>query len=464
MAFATLGCKVNQYDTQALSELFVRFGFDVVGFDEAADVYVVNTCAVTAAGDRKSRQVIRRAVRRARGQAAVMVTGCLAQLRGEALAAMEGVSAVVGTDRRRRLVDLALQWVATRQGRFGGEVEPPTVLRRRRPGYEELPIASFADRSRAVVKVQDGCDEMCSFCIVPYTRGAARSRRPEAVVDEVRRLVDRGYRELVLSGVHLGAYGKDLGDGTTLTRLLERIEEVPGQFRVRLSSLLPASLTEELVAAWGRSGRLCPHLHLSLQSGDDAVLRAMGRRYTADEVRRRVGRLREAVPDLAISCDIIVGFPGETDPAFERTARLLEELGAMRLHLFPFSPRPGTRAARLGGGVPVEVVRRRMQALQALEDRLALAFHRTLEGRDVEVLVEQPEAEAAWPEGVDGHYVRVELPGLPLEALEPGHLVRATVTEAGRHRVRAVLAGSGGGQLAGRKSGRLAGQAAGWRG
>lgn len=450
MAFATLGCKVNQYDTQALSELFVRSGFDVVDFDEAADVYVVNTCAVTATGDRKSRQVIRRAVRRAGGGAAVMVTGCLAQLQGEALARLEGVSAVVGTDGRRRLVELALQWVAGREGHFNAETALPTSLRRWRLAYEELPIASFADRSRAVVKVQDGCDEMCSFCIVPYTRGAARSRRPEAVVEEVRRLVDAGFRELVLSGVHLGAYGKDLGDGTSLARLLERIEDVPGEFRLRLSSLLPAALTDELVAVWGRSGRLCPHLHLSLQSGDDAVLGAMGRRYGADEVRRRVGRLREAVPDLAISCDIIVGFPGETEQAVERTAHLLEEIGAMRLHLFPFSPRPGTRAAGLDRSVPPQVVRRRMRALQALEDRLALEFHRKLQDTDVEVLIEQPPAHATWPEGVDGHYVRVEFPGLSADELEPGRLVRATVTEAGRHRVQAVPARQDSGRLAGR--------------
>ena len=441
VAFATLGCKVNQYDTQALSELFVRRGFDVVDFEEEADVYVVNTCAVTATGDRKSRQVIRRAVRRARGRSAVMVTGCLAQLQGEALSRLEGVSAVVGTDRRSRLVELAVQWLETREGRLDGQVEPPRVLRRQRLAYEELPIGSFADRSRAVVKVQDGCDEMCSFCIVPYTRGRARSRRPEAVVDEVRRLVDRGFRELVLSGVHLGAYGKDLGDGTTLTHLLERLEQLPGEFRLRLSSLLPASLTDDLVAAWGRSSRLCPHLHLSLQSGDDAVLRDMGRRYTADEVRRRIERLRQAVPDLAISCDVIVGFPGETDQAFERTARLLEEIGAMRLHAFPFSPRPGTRAARSRQTVPPDVVRSRMQTLRALEDRLALAFHRTLEGQEVEVLVEQPAPDAPWPEGVDEHYVRVELPELSAGELPAGRLVRATVTEAGRYRVRAVLAG-----------------------
>lgn len=447
VAFETLGCKVNQYDTQALSELFAGAGFRVVEPGEPADVYVVNTCAVTAVAERKSRQAVRRAVRRAAGRGAVLVTGCLAQLRGDALARLPGVAAVVGPENRRTLLELAARWVkgagrppaAWPEGGWRGR--PP---RARRPvAYEELPVSSFGARCRAVVKVQDGCDEMCTFCAVPYARGMSRSRAPEAVLDEVRRLVDAGYREVVLSGVHLGAYGRDLGGGTDLARLVERIEGLDGVFRVRLSSLLPTALTDGLVAVWRGSRRLCPHLHLSLQSGDDGVLSAMGRRYTADEVRRRLDRLREAVPDLAVSCDVIVGFPGETERAFQATVRLLEELPVVRLHRFPFSPRPATAAARLGPGPAPPAVRRRMTALRELEDRLALEFHRTLEGRDVEVLVEHPRAGAVRPEGVDGHYVRVELEALGPGAPAPGTLVGARVTRAGPRKVRAVVRPAG---------------------
>ena len=445
VAFATLGCKVNQYDTRALAELFGRQGFRVVPFDGPADVYVINTCSVTGEGERKSRQLIRQAVRRAAGRSAVVVTGCLAQVQPERLRSMAGVTAVVGTDRRARAVEAALGWLNSRAATAGparagtGEGGAADAIRLRPGGpYEELPVSAFEERSRAVVKVQDGCDEMCSFCIVPFTRGVSRSRSPQAVVDEVRRLVEAGFREVVISGIHLGLYGRDLPGGPDLTELLRRVEEVPGDFRVRLSSLLPGYVSDELIDWWGRSRRLCPHVHLSIQSGDDGVLRRMRRGYTVEGVREAVRRLRQARPDLAVSADVIVGFPGETEEAFERTARLVEELEVARLHVFPYSPRPRTAAARLSNDVPASTKRARVRQLLALAERTALRYHRRLVGRPVEVLVERHAGARDVVEGVDEHYVRVRLVG-PEPHPAPGSLVGARVVAAGSRRVEAVL-------------------------
>lgn len=440
IALATLGCKVNQYDSQSLAELFRLHGFEVVDFDHPADVYVINTCAVTSTGERKSRQLIRRATRRAGGRVPVLVTGCLAQLAPQTTLAIPGVTAVVGTDRRARLVELARRWVdplARGEGVPPNAIEVAPGLRRRRPPYEELPVSTFPGRSRATVKVQDGCDEGCTFCIVPHTRGLSRSRPPEAVVAEVRRLVEAGYREVVLSGVHLGLYGRDLGLEGGLAALLGRLESIPGTFRLRLSSLLPGSLDDRLIEWFGISRRLCPHVHLSLQSGDDGVLAAMGRRYRADDVRRTVGALRERRPDLAVSADVIVGFPGETDSAFCRTARLVADLEAFRLHVFPYSPRPGTAAAARKPTVGVRERQRRLRQLRALGDELAGRFHARLVGREVDVLVESPPEPAAGAlEGVDEHYVRVRLDARRIPG--PGHLVRARVVSAGTQWVQGV--------------------------
>ena len=458
VAFATLGCKVNQYDTQALQELFARQGFRVVPFEGPADVYVVNTCAVTGEGERQSRQVVRRAVRRSGGGAAVVVTGCLAQLPTSRLASIPGVAAVVGTQRRAAVVEAAQAWLAGRRGHAperpglsdgaGSAPAPaPAVAASRgrpRGPYEELGVESFTGRSRAVVKVQDGCDEMCTFCVVPFTRGVSRSRAPQAVVEEVRRLVERGYRELVLSGVHLGSYGEDLPRRTNLVELLMQLEELPGPFRLRLSSLLPSSLSPQLVDWWGASRRLCPHIHLSLQSGDDGVLAAMGRSYTADWVREAVAALRRRRPDLSVSADVIVGFPGESERAFAATAQLVDELEVARLHVFPYSPRPFTAAARLPDDVPARVKRERVRELVQVAERAALRYHRRLVGHLVQVLVEDgPPGPAV--HGVDEHYVRVQLrlhqglsfPGEPARP-QPGQLVAARVVEAGTHRVEAV--------------------------
>lgn len=444
VAVWTLGCKVNQYDSESIAQLFRRHGFSVVGFEEEADLYVINTCAVTATGEHKSRQLIRRAARRARGKGAVMVTGCLAQLQPGLVGSMDGVVAVVGTDRRGRLVQLAAEWAKGATLPSAACPDVAGAFRDARPAYEELPVACFPDRARAVVKIQDGCDEMCTFCIVPYSRGRARSREAGAVLDEVRRLVDANFHEIVLSGVNVAAYGRDLGQRDGLLRLLERIEALPGSFRIRLGSVLPSALTCELLAWWGGSQRLCPHIHLSLQSGDDGVLRRMGRRYRADDVRMAVGRLREMRPDLAVTADVIVGFPGETEEAFGRTVGLVEELGTMRLHLFPFSPRPGTPAAHLSGRVDGEVAARRMRHLSATGERAGAAYLERLCGREVDVLVERPAPGSARFQGVDEHYARVELEGTAAGSLEAGRVVRARVVGTGLRGLRAVVADAGG--------------------
>ncbi len=408
VALHTLGCKVNQYDGEALLDLFRRRGYRVVGFDEPADVYVINTCTVTHEGDRKSRQLIRRA-RRRNPDAVVVVAGCYAQVAAREVARIPGVDVVLGNADRQRVVDLV------EEARGGGPLLAVGDVFRAR-GFEELSVAGLTGRTRAVVKVQEGCAEFCSYCIVPYARGRPRSRRPEEARAEVERLAAAGYREVVLAGTHLGAYGCDLepdaaGRRPGLADLLRALHGVEGIARLRLSSLEPMDADEALLRALAELPKVCPHLHLPLQSGSDRVLARMRRRYTTDRFRRLVARARELIPDLAVTTDVMAGFPGETEEDHRATLAFLEEMGFSRLHVFPYSPRAGTPAARLPDQVPAAVKERRVRELLALGRELALAAHRRLVGRTVEVLAEEEVAGDGRLQGYTPDYVRARFPG-----------------------------------------------------
>ncbi|MBC7104304.1 MAG: MiaB/RimO family radical SAM methylthiotransferase, partial [Firmicutes bacterium] len=312
----TLGCKANQADSAALAGLFRERGYEVVEFPAPAEVYIINTCTVTHLGDKKSRQAIRRAARANPG-AVVVVTGCYAQVAPEAVAGLPGVRLVVGTGDRGRLVELVEE--VARTGR-------PRVLvgdARRRREFEELGPALYPTRVRAWVKIQEGCDNFCTYCIVPRARGPVRSRRPEGVVQEVRRLAAEGYGEVVLTGIHIGAYGRDLGD-VDLAGLLRRLADLPGLKRLRLSSIEPPEVTPELIRLMAESPVICRHLHIPLQSADDRVLFRMGRRYTAEDYRRLMEAVRAQVPGVAVTTDVMVGFPGEDEEAFRRTRDFVE--------------------------------------------------------------------------------------------------------------------------------------------
>lgn len=409
VAFHTLGCKVNQYDTESMAAVFRRGGYRTVSFDDPADVYVINTCTVTHESDRKSRQLIRRA-RRLNPDAVVVVAGCYPQVAPDEVRRIEGVDLVIGNQDRGRILEL-VEGIIGVGGRRPGEDAVSAVgeIFRVRE-FEELGIAGFGGRTRAPVKIQEGCNEFCTYCIIPYARGRPRSRQPEAVREEVERLARAGFKEVVLTGIHLGAYGRDLPGKPTLAGLLRLIHDIEGIIRIRISSIEPMDVGEDFILTAAELPKVCHHLHLPLQSGSDAVLRRMKRRYSADDFRRLVAAARRAIPDVAITTDIIAGFPGETEEDHRLTIRFIEEIGFTRLHVFPYSPRSGTPAARFPDQVSPAERDRRARELIEVGRRLSSAYHRTFIGRVVEVLGEGGAGEGMIS-GYTPHYVPVTFPG-----------------------------------------------------
>jgi threonylcarbamoyladenosine tRNA methylthiotransferase MtaB len=405
VAFTTLGCKVNQYDTEAMMALFRRAGYDIVPFEDPADVYIINTCTVTGRGAAKSRQLIRNAIRRS-PLSVVAVAGCYTQTDPDAVAAIPGVSLIIGNQDRDRVVELVEQ--------AANAPEPIRAVNNiwQAREFEEMPVETFTGHTRAVVKIQEGCNIFCTFCIIPYARGKPRSRRPESVVDEVKRLAEAGYREVVLTGIHLGSYGKDYKHAFTLAQVVEELTRIEGIDRIRLSSLEPKHVTPHLMDLLQHNPKVCRHLHLSLQSGSQGVLERMKRAYTAQEFREVVQELRRRIPDLGLTTDIIVGFPGETEEEHQESMAFIREMGFSRLHVFPFSARKGTPAATMPHQVPKAVKERRTHEMIALGRELALAFARRYEGQVLEVLAEEEaDVEPGWLEGYTDNYIRVRFPG-----------------------------------------------------
>jgi threonylcarbamoyladenosine tRNA methylthiotransferase MtaB len=421
VAIATLGCKVNQYDSDALAQSFRQAGFDVVGFDDEADVYIVNTCTVTQTGDKKSRQLLRRVIG-AHPNALVVATGCYAQSDPERLEAIEGVALVSGSSDRAAIVEAVLKLMQERQPGAPPLNIVSNVAECRE--YEELSALGSAERTRAFVKIEDGCENYCAYCKVPYVRGPVRSRPLERVTAEVTGLVEMGYRELVLTGINLGAYGRDFGGSPDLADMLVACASVPGIRRVRLSSVDPRDVTPKLIRAMAITETICPHLHIPLQSGSDKVLARMNRDYTSSYYQEVVRAARESIEGLAVTTDVIVGFPGETDEDFEATVAAAREARFSRMHVFAYSKRPGTPAAGMPDQVPEAVKRERSAFLIKVGEELSLEYHRRKVGSVVEVLVEQ--AKPGQVVGLTGDYVRV----VALGAAEPGDFVRVRVTEA----------------------------------
>ncbi|MFC4076748.1 tRNA (N(6)-L-threonylcarbamoyladenosine(37)-C(2))-methylthiotransferase MtaB [Salinithrix halophila] len=405
VAFHTLGCKVNAYETEAIWQLFQKHGYQKVDFEEKADVYVINTCTVTNTGDRKSRQMIRRAVRK-NPEAVVAVTGCYAQTSPGEIMQIPGVDVVVGTQGRDKLLDYIEEHRTTRQ-----PVNAVKNIMKARE-FEDLDVPAFSDRTRASLKIQEGCNNFCTFCIIPWARGLLRSRQPESVLQQARKLVDAGYKEIVLTGIHTGGYGEDF-DNYKLADLLWELDQVEGLKRIRISSIEASQIDDRVIEVLNRSDKMCRHLHIPLQAGDDVVLKRMRRRYTVDEYRRKIEHLHQAMPGVAITSDVIVGFPGETDEQFENGYRLIEELGFSELHVFPYSTRTGTPAARMTDQVDADVKQERVQRLIDLSNRLALEYASTYVGDVLEVIPERP-----WKEdpasglfmGYSDNYLQVVFP------------------------------------------------------
>lgn len=382
VAFHTLGCKVNQYDSQAMLELFEQAGYEPRDFSEPADVYVVNTCTVTGTGDKKSLNAVRRALR-TNPSAEVVIAGCLAQRDGEKLLET-GARLVIGNARRGEVVRLLEEAVAK-----GQRVAAVTDILR--TPYEPLRVSSQEGRTRAVLKIQEGCDRYCTYCIIPYVRGGIRSRAPEDIRQEVVRLAQAGFQELVLTGIHLTSYGREL-DGKTLLDAV-RVCDAEGVRRIRLGSLEPVIVTEAFVEALQKEEKVCPQFHLALQSGCDTVLKRMRRRYTTDEFRRACALLREAFPGCAITTDVITGFPGETEAEFAQTMDFCREIGFARMHVFPYSARQGTPAAKMSDQVPKNLREERARTLIAAGAEMARQYRESQIGSIVEVLVEEIDGE-----------------------------------------------------------------------
>jgi threonylcarbamoyladenosine tRNA methylthiotransferase MtaB len=395
VAFHTLGCRLNAAETEALATDFAAAGWRVGSFDEPADAYVINTCTVTGQADRKSRNIVSQAVRSAgRGDpargAVVVATGCFVERAREELEARGDVTYVVDNPRKVRIRELV-------DAHFRGEIVAPSSLPAELFSFR---AAGGVTRTRAAVKIQDGCDNFCSFCIIPFVRGRAASRPAERVLEEVRQLADRGAREIVVTGVNMGRYSDG---GAGLSALLEGVLGVPGDFRVRISSLEPEPLDDRFVELFAHP-KMCPHLHLCLQSGSDRMLLAMRRTYRLADYLALAGRLRALYPLLNLTTDVIVGFPGETDADFEASCRVAREVGFGHIHTFKYSRREGTRAARMAGQVSERVKSERSEAIRAISIEGKLRYRRQLVGRVERVLVEKTGAEAR---GYGEHYVPV---------------------------------------------------------
>ena len=401
IAFYTLGCKVNQADTASMENLFLRSGHQLVSFDGEADVYIINTCVVTNTGQRKSRQTIHRAIRK-NPNALIVVTGCYPQTAAEEVKAIAGVDMIIGNQDRAQIVQLVEERLAHRQTDTLDAVHKLTAS----TAFEEMAAGDITDKTRAFLKIQEGCNQFCTYCIIPYARGPLRSRSLESIRTETQRLISAGFKEIVLIGIHLGCYGKENPDGPTLYDAVKTVLDVPGVQRLRLGSLESVEVEPRLLTLMQEDARFCRHLHLPLQSGCDKTLRAMHRPYTTAKFKTLLADIKNMVPDIAITTDVIAGFPGETEADFETTCKFAESCGFSKMHIFPFSARKGTPAEKFAGAVTEAVKKERADILGRIDETMHKAFLQAMVGQTAEVLFEQPAGEDYF-EGLTGNYQRV---------------------------------------------------------
>ncbi|KQU17228.1 MULTISPECIES: tRNA (N(6)-L-threonylcarbamoyladenosine(37)-C(2))-methylthiotransferase MtaB [Peribacillus] len=419
VAFHTLGCKVNHYETEAIWQLFKTEGYDRVEFENTSDVYVINTCTVTNTGDKKSRQVIRRAIRK-NPNAVIAVTGCYAQTSPAEIMAIPGVDIVVGTQDRVKLLEYIEQFKVEREPiNAVGNIMKNRV-------YEELDVPAFTDRTRASLKIQEGCNNFCTFCIIPWARGLMRSRDPKEVIHQAEQLVEAGYKELVLTGIHTGGYGDDLKD-YNLAMLLRDLEKIDGLKRIRISSIEASQITDEIIEVLTNSKKVVRHLHIPIQSGSDTVLKRMRRKYTMAFFGDRIEKLKVALPGLAVTSDVIVGFPGETEEEFMETYNFIEKYKFSELHVFPYSKRTGTPAARMEDQVDEDVKNERVHRLISLSDQLAKEYASRFEGEVLEVIPET-KLENGLYEGYSDNYMKIVFPATEEMV---GDIVKVKITKSG---------------------------------
>jgi len=379
--FITLGCKTNYYESQAMSELFRQKGYIIADKNEVADIYVINTCTVTGTGAQKSRQHIRKA-KKENPSAIIAVTGCYAQTEPETVATLEGVDVVIGTNGKKQIVEHIEKAI---NGEKVLHLEDMTYCRE----YEELCITNEQSRIRATIKIQDGCDNFCTYCIIPYARGRVRSRKLENVISEVKKLAAAGYPEIVLTGIHLDSYGKDFDFKYKLIDVIEEVSKISGIKRIRLGSLEPVVITEDFVLRAKKLDNFCPHFHLSLQSGCDETLKRMNRHYTTGDYEKAVKLLKENFADVAITTDIMVGFPGETEEEFSLSYNFCKKIEFMQMHVFKYSKRKGTKAAVMENQIPEGIKDIRSEKMLNLSKEMREKFYNKYKGKKYAVLIEE---------------------------------------------------------------------------
>lgn len=385
-ALHNLGCKVNAYETEAMQEMLEKAGYEIVPFKEGADIYIINTCTVTNIADRKSRQMLHRA-RKMNPDAIVVAAGCYVQAQAEKQEIDPCIDIVLGNNRKKDLITVLEEYQKNKaEDTCLEEVEDISRTRE----YEPLSLTRPGDHTRAYIKVQDGCNQFCTYCIIPYARGRVRSRTVEDVIREVRSLAENGYREVVLTGIHLSSYGIDFDGERHLLELIRAVHEVDGISRIRLGSLEPGIVTEEFAEAIAALPKMCPHFHLSLQSGCDATLKRMNRRYTSGEYYEKCQILRKYFDHPALTTDVIVGFPGETEEEFRQSMEFVDKVDFYETHIFKYSKREGTKAAVMEGQVSEQVKARRSALMISLGEKKRKAYEESFVGKEVEVLVEEP--------------------------------------------------------------------------
>ena len=387
VAFCSLGCKVNQYETNAMAQKFIEHGYEVVEFDEYADVYIVNTCTVTNVADRKSRQMLRRA-KEINKDATLVACGCYAQVAKEELKKIPEIDLIIGNNEKNDIIQIVENHIAQK----GAEDLVSDVMYKL--DYVELGTTTYTEKTRAVIKVQDGCDRFCSYCLIPYARGHIRSRKIENVIEEIKKVVEEGINEVVITGIHIASYGRDFkGENIGLIDLLEEINKIQGLHRIRLGSIEPTIITDEFVERLSKLDKICDHFHLSLQSGCTETLKRMNRRYTTEEFRAVTKRLRSKFPNAALTTDIIVGFPGETEDEFNTTYEFLKEIAFYKMHIFKYSQRKGTKAAVMPNQVDGKIKEERSKKLIELSNENEYNYNKKYIGKQVEVLFEEREGE-----------------------------------------------------------------------
>jgi threonylcarbamoyladenosine tRNA methylthiotransferase MtaB len=397
VAFYTLGCKVNQYETNAMIEQFIKSDYELVDFEDVADIYVINTCTVTNMSDRKSRQIIRR-VKQLNTNSILAVTGCYAQVASEELEKIEEIDLIVGNTEKKDIVEIIENYT---------EKINLTDINNQKE-FVDFGTTTYTEKTRAVVKVQDGCNNFCSYCIIPYAKGRVRSRKLESIIKEIKSIVETGIQEIVITGIHVASYGLDLKDSDIrLIDLLEEINKIEGLKRIRLGSLEPNIITEEFVERLKKVDKICDHFHLSLQSGCDDTLKRMNRKYTTDDFEKVVERLRSAFPNVILTTDIIVGFPGETEEEFKDTYNYLKKINFYKMHVFKYSQRKGTRAAVMPDQIDGNTKEQRSHKLMQLSDENEEKILNTYIGETLEVLFEQEEN--GYTKGHTSNYLLVKI-------------------------------------------------------